>query len=149
MTRFEEEETKAWVIQPQGQATRCRIPAQPRSNTAEGPHRKALFLHGRSTDRRGTDQRPSPRTLGGSKLRNWGLVHFQVPWCARQVWLRGLGVVLRSGRSMARFSVRHTPGCWFDIWWGRVREAASQCFSLTPLFLSLSFSLPSPLSKNK
>ena len=28
-------------------------------------------------------------------------------------------------------------------------EATSQCFSLTSVFLSLSFSLPSPLSKNK
>ena len=32
---------------------------------------------------------------------------------------------------------------------GRVQEATSQCFSLTLLFLSLSFSLPSLFSKNK
>ena len=32
---------------------------------------------------------------------------------------------------------------------GGVQEAAAQCSSYTSMFLSLSFSLPSPLSKNK
>ena len=31
--------------------------------------------------------------------------------------------------------------------WGMWRSTADQCFSLTPMFLSLSFSLPFPLSK--
>ena len=32
---------------------------------------------------------------------------------------------------------------------GGVREATDRCFSRTSMFLSLSFSLPSPLSKSK
>ena len=42
----------------------------------------------------------------------------------------------------------HGPGCGLvPRRSGRVQEATDQCFSLTPMFLFLSFSLPSPLSK--
>ena len=40
-------------------------------------------------------------------------------------------------------------GCRFGTWSERVREATNQCFSATALLPSLSFSLPSPQSKNK
>ena len=39
--------------------------------------------------------------------------------------------------------------CRFCPQSGHVREATNRCFSLTSVFLSLSFSLPFPLSKNK
>ena len=38
--------------------------------------------------------------------------------------------------------------CEFGPWLGCIQETADRCFPLTPMFLSLSFSLPS-LSKNK
>ena len=41
----------------------------------------------------------------------------------------------------------HMPGFWARSPVGGVWEAADQCFSHTLMFLSLSFSLPSPLSK--
>ena len=37
-------------------------------------------------------------------------------------------------------------GCGFGPQSGRVREATDRCFSLTSMFVSLSFSLPSPVS---
>ena len=40
-------------------------------------------------------------------------------------------------------------GCGFGPWLGHVHEAIYRCFSLTLMFLSLSFSLPSPLSRKK
>ena len=40
-------------------------------------------------------------------------------------------------------------GCGLGPQSGHVWEATDQCFSLTSMFLSLSFSLPAPLSKNK
>ena len=40
-------------------------------------------------------------------------------------------------------------GYGFSPQWGHVREATYRCFSFTSVFLSLSFSLPSPLSKKK
>ena len=36
-------------------------------------------------------------------------------------------------------------GCGFGAQLGHMKEATNQCFSLTSIFLSLSFSLPSPL----
>ena len=57
--------------------------------------------------------------------------------------------------------VCETKGCWFDSQSGHMpglqarspmggaQEATDQCFSHTLMFLSLSFSLPPPLSKNK
>ena len=65
------------------------------------------------------------------------------PW---PVWLCGVGAVPQSERSQARFPVRaqawaagQAPGC------GHTQEATGPCVSLTLRFLSLSFSLPSPL----
>ena len=43
----------------------------------------------------------------------------------------------------------HMPGLWARTLVGGMWEATDQCFSLTSMFLSLSFSLPAPLSKNK
>ena len=40
-------------------------------------------------------------------------------------------------------------GCVFDPPQGYVQEATDRCSSLTSIFLSLSFSLPPPLSKDK
>ena len=40
-------------------------------------------------------------------------------------------------------------GCRFDPWSGHVQKATNQCFSLALMFLFLSFSLPSFLSKIK
>ena len=40
-------------------------------------------------------------------------------------------------------------GCGFGPWSGHIREVTKGCFSHTLMFLSLSFSLPSLLSKNK
>ena len=40
-------------------------------------------------------------------------------------------------------------GCRFSPLTGCVEEATDRYFSLTSMFLSISFSLPSPLSKNK
>ena len=40
-------------------------------------------------------------------------------------------------------------GCRFSPWSGHIREATGQCLSLTLMFLSHTFSLPSPLSENK
>ena len=40
-------------------------------------------------------------------------------------------------------------GCRFCPWSRHVRKATDRCFSLTLMFLSLSFSFPSPLSKSK
>ena len=41
------------------------------------------------------------------------------------------------------------PGTYLGCRFGYIQEATNQSFSLTLMFLSLSFSLPSPLSKNK
>ena len=40
-------------------------------------------------------------------------------------------------------------GCGFSPQSGRTQEASNRCFSLTSIFLSLFYFLPSPLSKNK
>ena len=63
------------------------------------------------------------------------------PWL---VWLSGLSASLWTERSLVRFPVR--AHAWVA---GQVREATNWCISCTLMFLSLSFSLPSPLSKNK
>ena len=64
------------------------------------------------------------------------------------MWLRGLGVVLQSEGSLVRFPVMA------QVWvagqvpsWRCVR--GNQSMFLTLMFLSLSFSLPPPLSKNQ
>ena len=44
---------------------------------------------------------------------------------------------------------RHTPVLWVQSLNGCMREATDRCFSLTSMFLSVFFSLPSPLSKSK
>ena len=41
----------------------------------------------------------------------------------------------------------HLPGVWVWSWSGLIWVATDRCFSLTLMFLSLSFSFPSPLSK--
>ena len=43
----------------------------------------------------------------------------------------------------------HVPGLWAKSPVGGTREEINECFSLTSIFLSLSFSVPPPLSKNK
>ena len=49
-----------------------------------------------------------------------------------------------------RFGSRsgHMPELWARSLVGEDAKATDQCFSFTSMFLSLSFSLPSPLSKN-
>ena len=41
----------------------------------------------------------------------------------------------------------HVPRLWVWPWLGCLQKATSQCFSLTSMFLSLSFSLPVPFSE--
>ena len=68
------------------------------------------------------------------KNQNW-------PWL---VWLSGLSTGLRSKRSLVQFPVRaHAWGA------GQVPDRGNMRGNHTLMFLSLSFSLPSPLSKNK
>ena len=43
----------------------------------------------------------------------------------------------------------HMPGLWIRPWFGHTGEATNQCFSLTSMFLSLSFFLPFSLFKKK
>ena len=69
-----------------------------------------------------------------------------LPW---PVWLSVLCIVSQSERLLVHFQSGHTPGLRFRSWLGCVWEGANQCFSLTLMLLSLSFFLPSPLSKNK
>ena len=69
------------------------------------------------------------------------LIKTQRPW---PVWLSRLGGVLPRKRSLVRFLAR--ARAWVT---GHVRKATDPCFCLTLMFLSLSFSLPSPFSKNK
>ena len=61
-----------------------------------------------------------------------------------------LNKILTTGSSKAKslqFKSQsgHMPGLWVQS--GCMREANNLCFSLSLMFLSLSFSLPSPLSK--
>ena len=60
------------------------------------------------------------------------------PWL---VWLSGLSSDLRTKG--------HMLGLWTRSPVGDMQEATDQCISHTSMFLSLSFSLLSPLSKNK
>ena len=62
---------------------------------------------------------------------------------SRSVWLSWLSVT----GSILVWDI--CLGCGFGPWLGCVQEATDRCFSLTLMFLPLSFSLPSPLSKNK
>ena len=60
------------------------------------------------------------------------------------VWLSGLSTILRAKGSLVQFPVRAYAWVAGQIpSWGCVRG------NHTLMFLSLSFSLPSPLSKNK
>ena len=87
--------------------------------------------------------------------RNW-LNHQKVlaPWL---VWLRGLSAGLQTKRSLVQFPVRarawvagQAPsGRHVKSPFGDVQEATNQYFSPTSMFLSLSLSLPSPLTINK
>ena len=63
-----------------------------------------------------------------------------LPWLT---WLSGLGDGLQAKRFPVRFPVRTNTGV------GVMREATNGCFSLTSMFFFLSFSLTSPLFKNK
>ena len=65
-------------------------------------------------------------------------------------WYAWLGIVLQSERSLVQFPVR--AQAWVAVWvpgQGKYRRQPYQCFSLTTMFLSLSSSFPSPLSKDK
>ena len=59
------------------------------------------------------------------------------------MWLSWLGVILQSERSWVLFLVRAHARLGCTV------EGTHQCFSFTSMFPSLSFSLLSPLSKNK
>ena len=64
------------------------------------------------------------------------------------VWLTWLRVVPPRGRSPIWFLVRaHAEVCRPGSWLGHKQETTDWCVPLTSMFLSLSFSLPSPLSK--
>ena len=96
-----------------------------------------------------------PSLLGENNVKNKSKLNKRtkylkplfMPWL---VWLSGLSASLQTEK-----------GCWFNFlsrahaWvWARspvggLQEAASECFFHTLIFLSLSLSLPFPLSKNK
>ena len=59
------------------------------------------------------------------------------------VWLSTLSASLQTKRSPVQLPVRA------HAWVVGVREATYGCISLTSMFLCLSFSLPSPLSRNE
>ena len=68
------------------------------------------------------------------------------PWV---VWLSWLGIVPQNKGLLVQFLFRaHARFVGLVPGWG-VCEATNWCFSLTLIFLSHSFSFPSPLSKNK
>ena len=84
---------------------------------------------------------------GKFNIKRYYLCQRLKPW---RVWLSGLGILPQTERSQVRFPVR--AHAW--EWQARssvavVQEATNWCFPHTSMFLSLSFSLPSPLSKNK
>ena len=68
-------------------------------------------------------------------------------WKLWPVWLSWLGIFPQSERSPVWFLVKaHDQGCGFRPGSGCTGEAMDQCFSLTLMFFSLSFSLPSFVS---
>ena len=70
-----------------------------------------------------------------------------MPWLVR---LSGFSAGLRTESLLVHFPVRaHAWVAGQVPRWGSVWEATNRCFSQTFMFLSLSFSVPSPLSKNK
>ena len=73
-----------------------------------------------------------------------GLKQQAWPW---PLWLRWLSMLLPSEKSLVWFLVRAHAWVAGSIPGGQ--EATGRCFLLTSVFLSLSFSIPSPLSKNK
>ena len=66
-------------------------------------------------------------------------------------WCGSIGWASFCKAKSCQFDCRsgHMPGLWVWSQSGYIGEATNRCFSLTSMFLSLSFSLPSPLSKNK
>ena len=69
------------------------------------------------------------------------------PWL---VWLSWLGIIPQSKRLLVQFLVRGTClRCWFGPWSGYTLEATNQCLSFSHWGFFPSFSLHSPLSKNK
>ena len=82
--------------------------------------------------------RPPPGGYPGSFLKhNYG----PGPWL---VWLSGLSTGLRTKGSLVQFPIR--AHAWVA---GQVPSGGHMRGNHTLMFLSLSFSLPSPLSKNK
>ena len=67
--------------------------------------------------------------------------------CPGQCGSLGWVSVLQSKRSLVQFRSGHLPGLQVRSL-ARVREAIDRCFSVTSVFLSCSFSLPSPPLKN-
>ena len=65
------------------------------------------------------------------------------------MWLSWLGVVPQSERLLVQFPVRAHAWVAGLIPSQGILEATDWCFSLTLMFLSLPFTLPSPLSKDK
>ena len=76
-----------------------------------------------------------------SKPMNMFLKVKKTPWL---VWLSGKSAGLRNGRSLVRFPVR--AHAWVA---GQVLSGGHVRGNHTLMFLSLSFSFPSLLSKNK
>ena len=64
-------------------------------------------------------------------------------WCGSGIWAPACELKGRQFDSRSE----HMPGLWARFPGGGVRGTTSPCFSHTSVFLSLSFSLPSPLSK--
>ena len=69
------------------------------------------------------------------------------PWL---VWLSGLGILPDTKMLPVRFQSQGTClGCGPDPWLGDMQDATDWCFPCTSIFLTSSFSLLLPLSKNK
>ena len=75
--------------------------------------------------------------------------YWRAPWL---VWLSGLSAGLRTERSQVAGSIPGQGtclGCRPGPHLGACERQLDQCFSPSSMFLSLLFSLPSPLSENK
>ena len=76
----------------------------------------------------------------------WKSRTYLFPWL---VWLRGLSAGLWAKGSRFDSLPGHMPGLPAGSPFGGKEEATNQCFSLTSMFLPLSFCLSSLLSENK
>ena len=90
-------------------------------------------------------QREEERKGGLASLLNWKCLHV-LPWL---LWLSGWSAGLQTERLLVRFLVRAHAWVGGRSPFGGTREATSQCFFHTLMFLSLSFFLPFSLKINK